>query len=198
MCFKKNNLSVFGCAGHLLLPRLFSGCGAWASHWGDFSCCGAQALGHADFSSWGSGALEHRLSTCGPQALVALWHVRSSWARDWTCVSCIGSRILYHWATREALFVLFNADAYLQKNIHIFGSAHVPHVRNLSVGNFSLIWGKPRIEETLSRIFQRRVFWRGSIRLVHFPLLPLHEIGVCVHNLTQKPHLPSGIIQRCL
>ena len=29
----------------------------------------------------------------------------SSWCRDWThvsCVSCIGSQILYHWATREA------------------------------------------------------------------------------------------------
>ena len=184
---------------------LLSGCGVLSSHWGGFSCCRAQALGARvsvvavrGLSSCDFQALEHRLSTCGPQALVALWHVRSYWARDWTCVSCIGSRILYHWATREALFVLFNADAYLQKNIHIFGSAHVPHVRNLSVGNFSLIWGKPRIEETLSRIFQRRVFWRGSIRLVHFPLLPLPEIGVCVHNRTQKPHLPSGIIQRCL
>ena len=27
----------------------------------------------------------------------------SSWPRDWTCVSCIGRQILYHWATREAL-----------------------------------------------------------------------------------------------
>ena len=27
---------------------------------------------------------------------------RSSWLRDWTCVSCIGRWILYHWATREA------------------------------------------------------------------------------------------------
>ena len=26
----------------------------------------------------------------------------SSWIRDWTCISCIGRRILYHWATREA------------------------------------------------------------------------------------------------
>ena len=69
---------IFGCAGPLLLLRLFSGCGAWASHWGDFSCCGAQAVGHVGFSSWGSRAPEHRLSTCGTQALVVLWHVRSS------------------------------------------------------------------------------------------------------------------------
>ena len=27
----------------------------------------------------------------------------SSWPRDWTHVSCISRRILYHWATREAL-----------------------------------------------------------------------------------------------
>ena len=26
----------------------------------------------------------------------------SSWPRDWTCVSCTGRQILYHWATREA------------------------------------------------------------------------------------------------
>ena len=26
---------------------------------------------------------------------------RYSWPRDWTCVSCIGKWILYHWATRE-------------------------------------------------------------------------------------------------
>ena len=26
----------------------------------------------------------------------------SSWARNWTCVSCFGSQILYHWGTWEA------------------------------------------------------------------------------------------------
>ena len=25
-----------------------------------------------------------------------------SWPKNWTCVSCIGRQILYHWATREA------------------------------------------------------------------------------------------------
>ena len=35
--------------------------------------------------------------------LVALWHVGSSWPRDWTCASCIGRWILDHWVTREAL-----------------------------------------------------------------------------------------------
>ena len=38
---------------------------------------------------------------------------RSSWSRCWTCVSCIGRRILYHWVTREPcilcvlLYILF-------------------------------------------------------------------------------------------
>ena len=27
----------------------------------------------------------------------------SSWPRDWTCISCIGRRVLYHWATREPI-----------------------------------------------------------------------------------------------
>ena len=28
----------------------------------------------------------------------------SSWPRDWTSISCVGRRILYHWAIREAPF----------------------------------------------------------------------------------------------
>ena len=52
----------------------------------------------------------------------------------------------------------FLMQMHIYRKTHIFGSAHVSHVRNRSVGNFNLIWGKPRIEEILSRIFQRRVF----------------------------------------
>ena len=26
----------------------------------------------------------------------------SSWPRGWTCISCVGRLVLYHWATREA------------------------------------------------------------------------------------------------
>ena len=32
----------------------------------------------------------------------------SSWARDRTCVSCIGRQILYHWATQEAQISLLH------------------------------------------------------------------------------------------
>ena len=60
----------------------------------------------AGFSSCGSRALEHRVSSCGNRALFASRHVGSSRIRDWTCVSCIGRWILYHWATREAFIVV--------------------------------------------------------------------------------------------
>ena len=40
----------------------------------------------------------------GRMGLVALRLVQSSHLRDWTLVSCTGRKILYHWATREALF----------------------------------------------------------------------------------------------
>ena len=36
-----------------------------------------------------------------------------SWPRDQTSISCIGRRILYHWATREAYQILLNAKAAL-------------------------------------------------------------------------------------
>ena len=62
---------LFGCAGSLLLGRLFSICSEQgllssvvckASHCSGFSC-GAWALVHAGFSSCGSLAVEHRLNS---------------------------------------------------------------------------------------------------------------------------------------
>ena len=38
--------------------------------------------------------------------LAALKHVGSSQTRDWTHVPCIARRILNHWTTREAQYVL--------------------------------------------------------------------------------------------
>ena len=51
----------------LLLLRLFSSCGAQASHCSGFSC-GAWALGCSGFTSCSSQALEHRLNSLGTQA----------------------------------------------------------------------------------------------------------------------------------
>ena len=106
---------MFGWAGSLLLHRLFSvavsgGCslvaGA-ASHCCGFSSCGAQALDLwvSVVVALGSRAQGQYLWCMG---LAAPWHVRSSWTRNRTHVSCIGRRILYHWATREASQILFD------------------------------------------------------------------------------------------
>ena len=63
-------------------------------------------------SSCGTQALECRHQYLWPTGLDALWHVRSSWTRDWTHVSCIGRRILNHWTTREvqAYFLMGETD----------------------------------------------------------------------------------------
>ena len=89
---------------------LLSSCSAQPSLCSGFSCCGAQASGYAGFSSCGTWAQQLQLPGSRAQAqylcntgLVALRHVGSSWNRDRTRVSCIGRRILYHWATRETL-----------------------------------------------------------------------------------------------
>ena len=92
-------LFIFSCDGSLRRHRLFSPCGARASHSSGFSCWGAQSLECGGFRSRGSRPLEHRLA-----GLDAVPHVGSSQIRDRTCVSCTGSWLLGHWATREAFF----------------------------------------------------------------------------------------------
>ena len=54
-----------------------------------FLCCRSQTLWHV-----GSVAMVH--------SLAALWHVGSSWIRNWTGVPCIVWEILNHLTTREA------------------------------------------------------------------------------------------------
>ena len=59
-----------------------------------------------DFSICSSQALELRLHNCGPWALAALQHVKSSRTRGLTCILCIGRQIPIHCTTREVLFYL--------------------------------------------------------------------------------------------
>ena len=99
-------LAVLGlcCLGFLWLLQVGAPpCkGAQTSHCSGFSC----------FRAWVS----------RPVGLVALQHVGSSRAGDWTCVPCIGSWILNHWTTREVpmyiffffFFVLFKVLTYLR------------------------------------------------------------------------------------
>ena len=121
-------LFIFYCTGSSLLlglfsscgePGLHSSCGMWASHCLGFSCCGAHTPGHADFLSCGMWTWSLQLPGSRAQAQ-QLWHTGlvapqqagSSWTRDWNHVSSIGSWILYHWATREALVFSFLRNLY--------------------------------------------------------------------------------------
>ena len=76
VCVCVNNfiyLLIFGCAGSLLLCRLFSSCSEWASHCGGSSCCRAQHLGCLAFSS--SGLWAQLLWFPGSRAQAQwLWH----------------------------------------------------------------------------------------------------------------------------
>ena len=81
-----------------------------ASHCSGFSCWGAQALEHSGFSSCNTWAQELQFLGSRAQAqqlwcpgLIAPWHVGSSQIKDGIRVSCIGTWLLYHWTTREAL-----------------------------------------------------------------------------------------------
>ena len=122
--FKK---SIFGCVGSSLLHGLFSSCEKWGllsscsvrvSQCVGFSSCGAPALGCSDFSCRGSQALEHRLKSCGTwvKPLDSMWDLPKS---DIQCVSYIGRKILYWWATREVLRFVFYT-IFLLKSILFF------------------------------------------------------------------------------
>ena len=87
---------IFGCAG---LPC----CSGFslAAEIGAYSLAAALRL----LTVTGSPVAEQRALGCSGFSVPR--HVGSSQIRDWTCVSCIGRRILYHWATREAPFLKF-------------------------------------------------------------------------------------------
>ena len=90
--------SLVGVCGLLTAGASLVEHGLWAQGPAVVVACG--------LGSWGSWAraqapwLQH-------MGLVAQQHVGSSQVKDWTHVSCIGRQILYHWATREGLFLFF-------------------------------------------------------------------------------------------
>ena len=71
--------------------------------------------------------------------LVALQHVGSSRTRVWIWVSCIGRRVLYHWATREAQkFIL---KAYLLHYTDL-EAGHTKLKRGVDPAVVMLWWGE--------------------------------------------------------
>ena len=97
-------LVVFGCAGSPLLGGLSLVEHMEATR--SLSRCVRGLLAAAASLLWSTGS-RARLTSCGSWAslLCGVWG--SSWIRDWTCVSCIGRWMLYHWARREALKMIF-------------------------------------------------------------------------------------------
>ena len=62
---------------------------------------------------------EHRLQKLWRVGLLAPWYVESSPTGNWTCVPCIGRRILTLWATREVPVVISSDQKSLKAYFHI-------------------------------------------------------------------------------
>ena len=71
------------------------------------------------------GSSVHEISLARLLTWVAASFSRGSFQpRDWTCVSCIGRWILYHWATRETQYYNFFIHSSVKSNGHA-GCSHV-------------------------------------------------------------------------
>ena len=98
---------------------------------GGLACCGPWVAKSrtqlSDWTDWLGSVTQSCLTLCDPmdcslpgssvhgisQARILEWVAISysrvsSWPRDQICVSCIGRRILHHWATQEALILHLN------------------------------------------------------------------------------------------
>ena len=78
-----------------------------------------------------------RLEQLWCMSLVALWHVGSSRIRDWTHVSCISRRILYHWAREAQTSVLVLVP---QASVSCFRVWFLRLYNEKSGSNLSLSW----------------------------------------------------------
>ena len=84
------NFVYFWLCWVFIICRLFSGCGVWAS------LCGGSLLADPRLQRTDSGVVAHRFSYHTPCGIFP--------DKSWTHASCIASRFLTAWATREALF----------------------------------------------------------------------------------------------
>ena len=93
----------------------------------------------------------------GP-VLVALWHVRSSWTRDWTHVPCIGRWMVNHWTTREVLHSIFDEWHTLLG----FPCCSAGKESACHVGDLGLVPGLGRSPWRRERL-PNPVFWPGEV-----------------------------------
>ena len=106
---------ILGCTGSSLLHRL--SLDVMSKGYSSFWCSGfllpwflllwSTGCRCEGFGSCSLQNLEHSLSKLWQTGLVAPQHAESSQTKDLARVSCIGSRILIHCATREVLSSLF-------------------------------------------------------------------------------------------
>lgn len=115
------NYHFFGCTGlHCRAEALSRGEGGSSLPWSTglslwwLPCCRAQAL-----SAWTSGVASRGLSSCGLWASVALWCVKSSWARDRIGIPFIGRWILKHHTAKEVPSIIFLYVAILLSQHHL-------------------------------------------------------------------------------
>ena len=91
------------------------------------------------------------------------------WIRDQTCVSCFDRHILYHWATRKALFVNYCVTiSYLCDELNLL----CPFLRCMAPHSSTLAWKIPWMEEPgrLQSVGSLRVGydWASSLSLFTF------------------------------
>ena len=128
---------VLSCAGSLLLCRLFSGCGAQASHCSGFSCSGAQAL---DILS--SGVVAHELScpvACGIFPI-----------RDRTPGPALAGRFLTTGPQEKPLLLVYSFG--ISTRFFFEGPAWPGQIRAIVIGwTYAMItW--PRLEQLTSSV----------------------------------------------
>ena len=121
-----------------------------------------------------------QLNSCGVWALVVLSYMGSPWIRDQIRVSCIGGRILYHWATREATVI----KEIICGKICVWGDAGKRRCLNVDVS-----WVILSVCHHHAVLPQR---WVSDLRLVflcvHIRSLAFQNIQTCL-NLLMKMNI---------
>lgn len=119
-------------------------CSAQAFPCSGFYCCKAWALGTGASVS------------CGEQALVALWCVKSSWTKYRTRVSCTGRWILIPCTTREVLSTHLTClliTSFLKYSFFLVLQKHFPNFLPASITSFFLKYSFFWYYKKISQLF---------------------------------------------
>ena len=107
----------------------------------------------------------------------------SSRPRDWTCISCIGRQILYHWATREVPGELWGPD-YQYEPLYLLLTS-IPSLTPADFGHKAPRRGSQGAPGTLT-VRERMPGWRE-------PASVCSQVNVCCGQPSPaEPHSGSG------